>query len=90
MPSMGGEKGLARNEDSLGKYTPIPLAAQGLPNSSLCYQESSWLVHKGGNPAATWELSIARWGEQSGLCAQQARPSVGSLLNFQLAWPEPT
>lgn len=48
MPSMGGEKGLARNQDSLGKYTPIPLAAQGLPNSSLCYQESSWLVHKGG------------------------------------------
>lgn len=88
---MGGKKGLARNQDSLGKYTPIPLATQGVLNkSSLCYQESSWLVHKGGNPAATWELSTAHWGKQSGLCTQQERPSEGSLLNFQLAWPEPT
>lgn len=64
MPSMGAEKGLARNEDSLGKFTPIPLAAQGLPNSSLCYQESSWLVHKGGNPAATGSFPLPA-GESS-------------------------
>lgn len=69
----------------------IPLAARGMLNkSSLCYQESSRLVHEGGNPAATWVLSTAHWEKQSGLCAQQEGPSVSSLLNFQLAWPEPT
>lgn len=34
MHSMGREKGLARNGDLLEKYTPIPLAAQGMLNKS--------------------------------------------------------
>lgn len=37
-----------------------------------------------GNPA-TWEPSTPCRGKQPGLCTQQARLSLGALLNFQLA-----
>lgn len=90
MRSMGREKGLARNQDLLEKYTPIPLATQG------CEMKAQSVTRKAAGLCTREEILLLPGSfplpreKQLAHCAQQERPSVGSLLNFQLAWPEPT